>query len=229
MKKHLSLTEGIAIAVLGILLVAGNRAVAQTTITNCQTMPLGSMIRTHCTSNTYDPWPAIRENRRIWEQFSKDMDGVAMKVQEQLLLRRIQKLEEQIVQKQKNSTIPTSEDLSAVAPKLTLLVQAQCKEGYLGEMSFSGVNPNASNSDFAGWVNGCRKLGYWKASAEELAQARQKAEYFRGLCQLSFQHAEFEKLPADSKTTGNFWNTFPTALLLKEEVCQPWGFWNAGK
>ena len=184
------------------------------------------MIRTHCTSNTYDPWPAIQENRRIWEKFSADMNDVAMKVQERLLINKVQKLEEELLQKQKEK----SEDLSVIAPKLTALVQAQCKEGYLGTEIFAGKDPNTSNPEYARWRDGCRKLGYWKASAEEIADARQKAEYFQGMCQLSFQHAEFEKSPRDtSGPTVSFWDTFPKAFLLKEEVCQPWGFWNAGE
>ena len=143
---------------------------AQTTRTNCQTMPIGSMIRTHCTSNTYDPWPAIQENRRIWEKFSADMNDVAMKVQERLLINKVQKLEEELLQKQKEK----SEDLSVIAPKLTALVQAQCKEGYLGTEIFAGKDPNTSNPEYARWRDGCRKLGYWKGSAEENEGARQK-------------------------------------------------------
>ena len=213
---------------------------AQTTITNCQTLPFGWSSRTHCTSNTFDPWPAIRENQRIWEKFSRDMDDVAMKVQERLLINKVQKLEEELLQKQKEQ-LNNASGTNSPAPRATVgsnnddakiawAVKEQCRQGYLGAASYPGKDPNTSNPYYIWFRDNCRKLGYWKASVEEVAQARQKAEYFQGMCQLSFQHAEFEKLPRDtSGPTVSFWDTFPKAFLLKEEVCQPWGFWNAGE
>ena len=210
--------------IAGVLLCA-SAGWGQTTSTNCTSIPIGSLTRTSCRSTTYDPWPAIQEQRRIWENFGRDMQRLGTDIQQQMMMRKLARLEEEISKKQAAENVRVATENA----RITTAVQAQCKQAFLGVASAPKLEVYTAQPGFEWFRDSCIKLNYWHAPVKEVAEALSKADYFKGMCQVSFQHEQYHRQPRGPSASTNVWDTFPKALLVKQEVCQPWGLWNAGE